>query len=94
MLMNGVFWIIFAFLTIATTKYLTSIRLRNLQAKRHKDQLETNELKRAFNQAAEEESDLKSRAENLQNTISALNNTIVNIEKNIGKNRTISSQEE
>ena len=81
--MDSTIWAALAFLVVAVTKYLTSMRLRNLQARIQKDQHEADELKQVLNQTSEKENLLRAEIENLQTKTMALSNIVVNLERSL-----------
>ena len=80
---SGWVWVFLGFLIVATTKYLTSIRLRSLAEKMHREQQDANVLKSALVQAEEEESQLQTETDGLLSKLSALRNVLSNLEKQI-----------
>ena len=92
--MNSILWAFLAFLVVALTKYMTSLRLRNLQERIHKDQQDANELKRQLTLVAEKESQLKAEIEVVQAKLTALNNINTNLERQYNKLRAAVPQAE
>lgn len=90
--MDSTVWAALAFLVVAVTKYLTSMRLRNLQARIQKDQNEADELKQVLNQTSEKENLLKTETENLQAKTMALSNIVINLERSLQNARQSSDQ--
>lgn len=80
-------WSLLAFTIVAATKYLTSLRLRNLRERIHRDQRDAEELKRTLDQAAEKESDLKTQTEQFVTKATALQNIVANLEHSLQKSR-------
>ena len=81
--MDSTVWAALAFLVVAVTKYLTSMRLRNLQARIQKDQNEADELKQVLNQSSEKENLLRTEIETLQAKTMALSNIVINLERSL-----------
>ena len=74
-------WALLAFLVVATTKYLTSLRLRKLSEQIFKDRQTTEELRTVLSQVAEKESILKTQTEELVNKVTVLNNIVSTLER-------------
>ena len=83
MLVAGYVWVILGFLVVAATKYLCSLRLRNLADKMQRDQQDTSELRYQLVQAEEREHQLKSETERLQAKLTALRNVVGNLERSL-----------
>lgn len=81
--MSGYFWVAVGFLVVFITKYLTSIRLRGLADRMHREQADTNELRHALVEAEERESTLKSETEGLQEKVAGLRNVVGNLERSL-----------
>ena len=92
--MNSIIWAFFAFLVVAITKYLSSLRLRGLREKMQKDQQDANELRGVLNQASEKEDQLITETGVLQAKLTALRNINMNIERSLQKNKTTQPQSE
>lgn len=58
-------WTLLTFLLVALTKYITSLRLRNLRDKVQQDQQVADELRKKLTEFVEKESILKDEAEQL-----------------------------
>lgn len=80
-------WSLLAFTIVAATKYLTSLRLRNLRERIHRDQRDAEELKRTLDQAAEKETELKTQTDQLVSKATALQNIVSNLERSLQKSR-------
>lgn len=76
-------WALLAFLVVATTKYLTSLRLRKLSEQIVKDRQTTEELRTVLSQVAEKESILKTQTEELVNKVTVLNNIVSTLERSV-----------
>ena len=85
--MSGYFWVVLGFLVVAVTKYLTSVRLRRLAERMHKEQSSTTELRQALLQAEEKESTLKHEVERLQAKVSGLRSVVANLERSLQRYR-------
>lgn len=82
---SGYFWVVLGFLVVAVTKYLTSLRLRGLRERMHREQADANELRHALVQAEERESALKTETDRLHTKVSALRNIVANLERSLGR---------
>lgn len=74
-------WLIIVFALIALTKYLTSIRLRNLRDKIHKDQKDATDLRQLFISAVEKDEILEADRDKLMKKSAALHSVINNLKK-------------
>lgn len=81
--LSGYFWVVLGFLVVAVTKYLTSVRLRGLAERMHREQADATELRRELLQAEEREGALKMETERLQTKVSALRNVVGNLERSL-----------
>ncbi|MFC1526719.1 hypothetical protein ACFL6X_07920 [Candidatus Latescibacterota bacterium] len=81
--MTGYVWVVLGFLLVATTKYLCSLRLRNLAEKMQRDQQDTSELRYQLVQAEEREHQLKSETDRLQAKLAAMRSVVANLEKSL-----------
>ena len=70
-------------MVVAATKYLTAVRLRGLTQRMQREHQDANDLKDVLMQASERESELKSETGALQAKITALRNTVGNIERSL-----------
>ena len=80
---NAYFWIVVGFLIMALTKYLTSVRIRTLTERVHRDQQESTELRYVLVEAEEKESKLKSETEKLQAKLTALRNVVATLQRSV-----------
>ena len=78
-------WTLLTFLLVALTKYITSLRLRNLRDKVQQDQQVADELRKKLTEFVEKESILKDEAEQLMGKASTMHNIILNTERSIEK---------
>ncbi|MFL2540368.1 MAG: hypothetical protein ACJ0UT_00055 [Candidatus Latescibacterota bacterium] len=78
-------WTLLTFLLVALTKYITSLRLRNLRDKVQQDQQVADELRKKLTEFVEKESILKDEAEQLMGKANTMHNLISNIERSIEK---------
>ena len=76
-------WAILTFLLVALTKYLTSLRLRNLRDKIQRDQRIADDLRKQLTEVAEKESILKDETEQLMSKASTLHNIVSNLERSL-----------
>ena len=76
--MNSILWAFLAFLVVAFTKYMTSLRLRNLRERIQRDQQDANELKRQLTLTSEKEDQLKAEIEVVRAKLTALDNINTN----------------
>lgn len=83
--MSGYFWVVLGFLVVAVTKYLTSLRLRGLAERMHREHADANELRHALVQAEERETALKTETEKLHAKVSALRNIVANLERSLSR---------
>ena len=82
---NSTFWAVLSFLVVAVTKYLTSVRLRRLRERIHKDQEDANELQRVLNTASEKEGQVKAENDELLAKLTAMRNINVNLERTLNR---------
>ena len=73
-------WAVLTFILIGLTKYLTSLRLRNLGDKVQSDQRDADDLRKQLSEVVEEETVLKDETEKLMGKANTLHNILVNIE--------------
>ncbi len=78
-------WSILTFILVALTKYLTSLRLRNLRDKVQRDQRVADDLRKQLTEVAEKESTLKDETEQLMGKASTLHNIVSNLERSLEK---------
>ena len=78
-------WTLLTFLLVALTKYITSLRLRNLRDKVQLDQQVADELRKKLTEFVEKESILKDEAEQLMDKANTMHYIISNIERSIVK---------
>lgn len=83
-------WTILTCLLVALTKYLTSVRLRNLRDKIQKDQKDASDLKRLLFEASEKEELLELEQKKLMTKAAALHTVLSNLERSIQKGHSIS----
>ena len=81
--MSGYFWVVVGFLIVFTTKYLTSIRLRGLADRMHREQADTNELRHTLLEAEEREAVLRTETERLQDKGTGVRNVVANLERSL-----------
>ena len=81
--MGGYFWVVLGFMVVAVTKYLTSLRLRTLTDRMHREQSSATELRHALVQVTEKESTLKQEVERLQAKLGGLRNVVSNLERSL-----------
>lgn len=84
-------WTILTCLLVALTKYLTSVRLRNLRDKIQKDQKDASDLKRLLFEASEKEELLESEQKKLMTKAAALHTVLGNLERSIQKGHSVSA---
>ena len=82
---SSTFWAVLSFLVVAVTKYLTSVRLRRLRERIHKDQEDANELKRMLSTVSEKEGQVKAENEELHAKLTAMRNINVNLERTMNR---------
>ncbi len=78
-------WTILTCLLVALTKYLTSVRLRNLRDKIQKDQKDASDLKRLLFEASEKEGLLEQERKILMKKAAALHSVLSNLERSLQK---------
>lgn len=74
-------WAALAFLLVASTKYLTSTRLRNLRDRMQRERQGADDLRRQLSQVAEKESVLKSQTDQLVQKVTHLTSIVANLER-------------
>ena len=92
--MNSILWAFLAFLVVAFTKYMTSLRLRNLRERIQRDQQDANELKRQLTLTSEKEDQLKAEIEVVRAKLTALDNINTNLERQYNKLQATAPQAE
>ena len=75
------FWAVLTFILVGLTKYLTSLRLRNLRDKVQSDQRDADDLRKQLSEVVEKETVLKDETEKLMSKASTLHNIVVNLER-------------
>ena len=78
-------WAILTFILVALTKYLTSLRLRNLREKVQRDQRAADDLRKQLSEVAEKETVLKDEKEKLMGNTSTMLNIVSNLERLLEK---------
>ena len=78
-------WAILTFILVALTKYLTSLRLRNLRDKVQRDQRAADDLRKQLSEVAEKETVLKDETEKLMGNTSTMHNIVSNLERLLEK---------
>jgi len=81
-------WTILTCLLVALTKYLTSVRLRNLRDKIQKDQKDASDLKRLLFEASEKEELWDSERNQLIAKVASLHAVLGNLERSLNKGTT------
>ena len=76
-------WAVLTFILVGLTKYLTSLRLRNLRDKVQSDQRDADDLRKQLSEVVEKETVLKDETEKLMGKANTLHNTLVNIERDL-----------
>ena len=76
-------WTILAFILVALTKYLTTLRLRNLREKIQTDKRETDELKKILTEAAQKKSQLTMETEKLMVKANTLKHIVDHLERTL-----------
>ena len=74
-------WAVLTFILVGLTKYLTSLRLRNLRDKVQSDQRDADDLRKQLSEVVEKETVLKDETEKLMGKANTLHNIVVNIER-------------
>ena len=74
-------WAVLTFILVGLTKYLTSLRLRNLRDKVQSDQRDADDLRKQLSEVIEKETVLKDETEKLMSKANTLHNIVVNIER-------------
>lgn len=74
-------WLLIVFSLIAVTKYLTSLRLRNLRDKIQKDQKDATDLRQLFISAVEKDEVLEAERDKLMKKSVALHTVVNNMKK-------------
>ena len=73
------FWAVPTFILVGLTKYLTSLRLRNLRDKVQSDQRDADDLRKQLSEVVEKETVLKDQTEKLMSKANTLLNIVVNL---------------
>tara|TARA_Y100000588_G_scaffold354753_1_gene409304 strand:- start:457 stop:711 length:255 start_codon:yes stop_codon:yes gene_type:complete len=76
-------WAVLTFILIGLTKYLTSLRLRNLRDKVQSDQRDADDLRKQLSEVVEKETVLKDETEKLMGKANTLHNIVVNLERSL-----------
>ena len=76
-------WAVLTFILIGLTKYLTSLRLRNLCYKVQSDQRDADDLRKQLSEVVEKETVLKDETEKLMGKANTLHNIVVNLERSL-----------
>jgi len=76
-------WAVLTFIVVGLTKYLTSLRLRNLRDKVQSDQRDADDLRKQLSEVVEKETVLKDETEKLMGKANTLHNIVVNIERSL-----------
>lgn len=87
-------WTILTCLLVALTKYLTSVRLRNLRDKIQKDQKDASDLKRLLFEASEKGDLLESERDILMNKAAALHTVLSNLERSMQRGNAVPAANE
>ena len=74
-------WAVLTFILVGLTKYLTSLRLRNLRDKFQSDQRDADDLRRQLSEVVEKETVLRDETEKLMSKANTLHNIVVNLEQ-------------
>ena len=72
-------WAVLTFILVGLTKYLTSLRLRNLRDKVQSDQCDTDDLRKQLSEVVEKETALRDETEKLMGKANTLQNSVVNL---------------
>ncbi len=81
--MSGYFWALLGVLVVAVTKYLTSVRLRGLTDRMHREHADTSELRQELIQVEEKESQLNKEAERLDRKVQGMRSVVGNLERSL-----------
>jgi regulator of replication initiation timing len=76
-------WAVLTFILVGLTKYLTSLRLRNLRDKVQSDQRDADDLRKQLSEVVEKETVLKDETEKLMDKANTLHNIVVNLERSM-----------
>ncbi len=76
-------WAALTFILVGLTKYLTSLRLRNLRDKVQSDQRDADDLRKQLSEVVEKETVLKDETEKLMGKANTLHNIVVNLERSL-----------
>ena len=76
-------WAVLTFVLVGLTKYLASLRLRNLRDKVQSDQRDADDLRKQLSEVVEKETVLKDETEKLMGKANTLHNIVVNIERSL-----------
>ena len=78
-------WAVLAFVIVAVTKYLTSMRLRALSERAKADERAAAELSEKLGQATDKEAMLEAQAESLSTKVTAVTNLVQNLERSLNR---------
>ncbi len=81
--MTGSFWVLVGVIGVATTKYLTSVRLRRLTDRVHREHADTSELRQELFLVEEKESQLNKEAERLEENVRGMRSVVSNLERSL-----------
>ena len=76
-------WAVLTFILVGLTKYLTSLRLRNLRDKVQSDQRDADDLRKQLSEVVEKETALRDETEKLMSKENTLHNIVVNLERSL-----------
>lgn len=83
--MSGIIWVVCGFLLVATTKYLTAMRLRALQEKMQREQQNATDMKQVLDRVAEREGQIREELATAQARVTTMRNIVANLERVIQK---------
>jgi uncharacterized protein YlxW (UPF0749 family) len=80
-IVTGYFWVFIGVLVVAITKYLTSVRLRGLTDRVHREHADTSELRQELMVVEEKETQLAKEAERLEGKVQGMRTVVNNLER-------------
>ena len=79
--MTGYFWVFTGVSVVAITKYLTSVRLRGLTDRLHREHAEASELRQELMGVEEKETQVVKEAERLEAKVQEMRSVVNNLER-------------
>ncbi len=83
-LLEDMLWTLLTFTLVILTKYATSIRLRKLRDKIHRDQQDASELRTKLEETVEREEMVEKEQQSLRKKVATLHTVIANLQNALG----------